>query len=168
MPKLVIHYFNFPFWRAEVSRLALHLGKVIINLFLSLIDHAMTFYPFKQRLNLKTKSSRISKPSKSPASLLLASVPSWRLTEKLFLKPEPLLDIVASSVAFIPKMTILKLPKLMKSLTRPLTSPLSLGLLCMEPWAKKRNWKLGKRYQLKNCHSICALTTDRQCSPRQL
>merc|ERR1712088_638978 len=28
MPKLVIHYFDFPFWRAEVSRLALHLGKV--------------------------------------------------------------------------------------------------------------------------------------------
>merc|ERR1711863_182620 len=28
MPKIVIHYFDFPFWRAEVSRLALHLGKV--------------------------------------------------------------------------------------------------------------------------------------------
>merc|ERR1712241_1166841 len=28
MPRLVIHYFDFPFWRAEVSRLALHLGKV--------------------------------------------------------------------------------------------------------------------------------------------
>merc|ERR1711913_169699 len=28
MPKLVLHYFAFPFWRAEVSRLALHLGKV--------------------------------------------------------------------------------------------------------------------------------------------
>merc|ERR1711884_1019773 len=26
--KLVLHYFDFPFWRAEVSRLALHLGKV--------------------------------------------------------------------------------------------------------------------------------------------
>merc|ERR1711994_818064 len=28
MPKIVIHYFDMPFWRAEVSRLALHLGKV--------------------------------------------------------------------------------------------------------------------------------------------
>merc|ERR1739844_454544 len=28
MPKLVLHYFDFPFWRAEVCRLALHLGKV--------------------------------------------------------------------------------------------------------------------------------------------
>merc|ERR1711884_469707 len=28
MPKLVLHYFNFPFWRAEVCRLALHLGEV--------------------------------------------------------------------------------------------------------------------------------------------
>merc|ERR1739848_419531 len=28
MPRIVIHYFDFPFWRAEVSRLALHLGKV--------------------------------------------------------------------------------------------------------------------------------------------
>merc|ERR1711981_663474 len=28
MPKIVIHYFDFPFWRAEVSRLSLHLGKV--------------------------------------------------------------------------------------------------------------------------------------------
>merc|ERR1712223_848576 len=26
--KLVLHYFDFPFWRAEVCRLALHLGKV--------------------------------------------------------------------------------------------------------------------------------------------
>ena len=30
MPKIVIHYFKFPFWRAEVCRLALHLGKVSI------------------------------------------------------------------------------------------------------------------------------------------
>merc|ERR1712110_805561 len=28
MPKLVLHYFDFPFWRAEVCRLSLHLGKV--------------------------------------------------------------------------------------------------------------------------------------------
>lgn len=28
MPQLVFHYFGMPFWRAEVSRLALHLGKV--------------------------------------------------------------------------------------------------------------------------------------------
>merc|ERR1712156_718379 len=28
MPKLVFYYFNFPFWRAEVCRLALHLGEV--------------------------------------------------------------------------------------------------------------------------------------------
>jgi len=28
MPKLVLYYFNFPFWRAEVCRLALHLGEV--------------------------------------------------------------------------------------------------------------------------------------------
>ena len=33
MPKIVIHYFDFPFWRAEVSRLALHLGKVGIHFF---------------------------------------------------------------------------------------------------------------------------------------
>merc|ERR1712018_48865 len=26
--KLVLHYFDMPFWRAEVSRLALHLGKI--------------------------------------------------------------------------------------------------------------------------------------------
>merc|ERR1711992_238057 len=26
--KLVLHYFDFPFWRAEVCRLALHLGGV--------------------------------------------------------------------------------------------------------------------------------------------
>merc|ERR1711936_1245577 len=28
MPKLVLYYFNIPFWRAEVCRLALHLGEV--------------------------------------------------------------------------------------------------------------------------------------------
>ena len=28
MPRIILHYFDFPFWRAEVSRLALHLGKV--------------------------------------------------------------------------------------------------------------------------------------------
>merc|ERR1712240_999186 len=28
MPKLVLYYFNFPFWIAEVCRLALHLGEV--------------------------------------------------------------------------------------------------------------------------------------------
>ena len=28
MPRLVFYYFGMPFWRAEVSRLALHLGKV--------------------------------------------------------------------------------------------------------------------------------------------
>ena len=28
MPQLVFHYFGMPFWRAEVCRLALHLGKV--------------------------------------------------------------------------------------------------------------------------------------------
>merc|ERR1712018_677560 len=28
MPKITLHYMDFPFWRAEVARLALHLGKV--------------------------------------------------------------------------------------------------------------------------------------------
>merc|ERR1711997_305688 len=28
MPAIKIYYFDFPFWRAEVSRLALHLGNV--------------------------------------------------------------------------------------------------------------------------------------------
>ena len=28
MPNIKIYYFDFPFWRAEVSRLALHLGNV--------------------------------------------------------------------------------------------------------------------------------------------
>ena len=28
MPKITLYYFDFPFWRAEVSRLALHLGNV--------------------------------------------------------------------------------------------------------------------------------------------
>ena len=28
MPAIKIYYFDFPFWRAEVARLALHLGNV--------------------------------------------------------------------------------------------------------------------------------------------
>ena len=36
MPTIKIYYGNMPFWRAEVSRLALHLGKVMFIL-LSLI-----------------------------------------------------------------------------------------------------------------------------------
>ena len=28
MPNIKLRYFDFPFWRAEVSRLALHLGNV--------------------------------------------------------------------------------------------------------------------------------------------
>jgi len=42
MPKLVFYYFNFPFWRAEVSRLALHLGEVEFE------DKRMDFKAFKE------------------------------------------------------------------------------------------------------------------------
>ena len=62
MPKIVIHYFDFPFWRAEVSRLALHLGKVgrqfrwcvkhgfssivhLLCLFASHVQKVFQFYP---------------------------------------------------------------------------------------------------------------------------
>ena len=32
MPKITLHYMDFPFWRAEVARLALHLGKVGVTM----------------------------------------------------------------------------------------------------------------------------------------
>ena len=32
MPNIKLYYGEFPFWRAEVSRLALHLGKVLQRL----------------------------------------------------------------------------------------------------------------------------------------
>lgn len=42
MPKLVHYYFDFPFWRAEVSRLALHLGGVEFE------DKRIDFKTFKE------------------------------------------------------------------------------------------------------------------------
>merc|ERR1712024_61450 len=42
MPKLVLHYFDFPFWRAEVCRLALHLGGVEFE------DKRVDFKTFKE------------------------------------------------------------------------------------------------------------------------
>ena len=47
MPKIVIHYFDMPFWRAEVSRLALHLGKVGIHFFKNIILELFSILPEK-------------------------------------------------------------------------------------------------------------------------
>ena len=52
MPKLVLYYFNFPFWRAEVCRLALHLGEVIVFEFIKDTQLTYTFYTFSSRLNV--------------------------------------------------------------------------------------------------------------------
>ena len=59
MPKLVLHYFDFPFWRAEVCRLALHLGKV--SAFYSKVSFKIVSDEchFVFRLNLKTGRSRV-------------------------------------------------------------------------------------------------------------
>ena len=47
MPKIVLHYFDMPFWRAEVSRLALHLGKVGIHFFKNIILELFSILPEK-------------------------------------------------------------------------------------------------------------------------
>ena len=59
MPKLVLHYFDFPFWRAEVCRLALHLGKV--SSFYSKVSFKIVSDEchFVFRLNLKTRRSKV-------------------------------------------------------------------------------------------------------------
>ena len=48
--KLVLHYFDFPFWRAEVCRLALHLGKVSYKSkqFFCLISESNEYHYFLQ------------------------------------------------------------------------------------------------------------------------
>ena len=97
MPKLVLHYFDFPFWRAEVCRLSLHLGKVIKLTKKSIFEYLnSTLYKrdwkFQHacsgpnngyyfhyilvifRLNLKTKRLRILKNSKSLVFLHLAKL----------------------------------------------------------------------------------------------
>ena len=52
MPKLVLYYFNFPFWRAEVSRLALHLGEVIAFKFIKETQLTYSFDTFSNRLTV--------------------------------------------------------------------------------------------------------------------
>ena len=57
MPKLVLHYFDFPFWRAEVCRLALHLGKVSSSYSQVSFKTFSDECHFVFRLNLKTRRS---------------------------------------------------------------------------------------------------------------
>ena len=46
MPVLKLYYFDFPFWRAEVSRLALHLGDVSINMSIK-AQSVLQYYSFQ-------------------------------------------------------------------------------------------------------------------------
>ena len=87
MPKITLHYMDFPFWRAEVARLALHLGKV--RLFELLTPEIMTSKHLF-RLSLKTTESRIGPLGWRRARRHTVRSQFWKSTERSLPRPEPL------------------------------------------------------------------------------
>merc|ERR1711884_286715 len=93
MPRIVLHYFDMPFWRAEVSRLALHLGKV----------------------EFEDKKIKDFKEFKESGIAPFGQAPLLEVDGKVVAQTGAIASTVAKLVVFIPKMMILLLQKLMRS-----------------------------------------------------
>ena len=88
MPKITLHYMDFPFWRAEVARLALHLGKV--RMFeLCWLPEFMTSKHLFFRSSLKTTESKTGPLGWKRAKLLTVRSQFLKSTGRSLPKPGP-------------------------------------------------------------------------------
>merc|ERR1712130_31340 len=117
MPNIKLYYGEFPFWRAEVSRLALHLGKV----------------PFENVTSMNLQALRES------GKATLGQCPSWRSTARPAFRPEQLQDTVGSSRGCTQGTTTGRPQRLMRSSTLPLISRWQ--------WEKQCEWTMLQRRQ---------------------
>merc|ERR1711971_1483618 len=111
MPNIKLYYGEFPFWRAEVSRLALHLGKV----------------PFENVTSMNLQALRES------GKATLGQMPILEVDGKTSVQTGLSQGTVASSLGSTPGTTTGPLPRLMRSLT--------LQLILRFQWGRPLEWK---------------------------